>query len=199
MPQYDTDNPKMISQGPSVCVFNKSDSGEVLASWLFTQYLLSNDVQIPYAETEGYVPVTSKAQESDEYQDYLAKEGEDTTTHYQVKIDATKLLLDNIENTFVTPVFNGSASLRSAAGELIENVAKSVRRKQTVDDAFIENLYSDVSSLYRLDQITAVSTSGKTDLGPLPTTAVVLLSALGVTWLLIILYFVIGKVRKKKN
>ncbi len=199
IPQYDTDNPKMISQGPSVCVFNKSDNGEVLASWLFTQYLLSNDVQIPYAETEGYVPVTSKAQESDEYQDYLAKEGEDTTTHYQVKIDATKLLLDNIENTFVTPVFNGSASLRSAAGELIENVAKSVRRKQTVDDAFIENLYSDVSSLYRLDQITAVSTSGKADLGPLPTTAVVLLSALGVTWLLIILYFVIGKVRKKKN
>ncbi len=199
IPQYDTENSKMISQGPSVCVFNKSDSGEVLASWLFTQYLLTNDVQIPYAETEGYVPVTSKAQNSDEYQGYLDKAGEDSTTHYQVKIDATKLLLDNIENTFVTPVFNGSASLRSAAGELIENVTKSVRRKQTVDDAFIQNLYSDVSSLYRLDQISAVSTAGKADLGPLPVTAVALLSALGITWVLIILYLIIGKVRKKKN
>lgn len=30
------------------------------------------------------------------------------------------------ENTFVTPVFNGSASLRDASGQLIENVVKSV-------------------------------------------------------------------------
>ena len=30
----------MISQGPSVCVFNKEDPQEVLASWLFTLYLL---------------------------------------------------------------------------------------------------------------------------------------------------------------
>ena len=59
----------MISQGPSVCVFNKSDSQEVLASWLFAQYLLTNEVQIAYAETEGYVPVTEKAQKSLEYQE----------------------------------------------------------------------------------------------------------------------------------
>ena len=198
IPQYDTENPQMISQGPSICVFNKSDSGEVLASWLFAQYLLTNDVQISYAETEGYVPVTSKAQESEEYQDYLSRSGEDNSTHYQVKIDATKLLLDNIDNTFTTSVFNGSTSLRSAAGEMIENVTKSVRRKQTVDDEFIENLYSDVSSLYRLDQISTV-TNSKTDLGPLPTTAVALLATLGITWALIILYLVISKLRKKKT
>ena len=199
IPQYDTENPQMISQGPSICVFNKSDSGEVLASWLFAQYLLTNDVQISYAETEGYVPVTSKAQESEEYQDYLSRAGEDNSTHYQVKIDATKLLLDNIDNTFTTPVFNGSTSLRSAAGEMIENVTKSVRRKQTVDDEFIENLYSDVSSLYRLDQISAVTNSSKTDLGPLPTTAVALLATLGITWALIILYLIVSKLRKKKT
>ena len=40
----------MISQGPSVCVFNKSDSQVVLASWLFAQYLLTNDVQIAYSD-----------------------------------------------------------------------------------------------------------------------------------------------------
>ena len=31
IPQFDPEHPKMISQGPSVCVFNKSDSQEVLA------------------------------------------------------------------------------------------------------------------------------------------------------------------------
>ena len=39
----------MISQGPSVCVFNKRDPQEVLASWLFAQYMLTDEVQIAYA------------------------------------------------------------------------------------------------------------------------------------------------------
>ena len=46
------------------------------------------------SQTEGYVPVTTSAQESPEYQDYLARAGEDNDTYYQVKIDAAKLLLD---------------------------------------------------------------------------------------------------------
>lgn len=71
-----------------MCVFNKSDPQEVLASWLFAQYLLTNDVQIAYSQTEGYIPVTSKAQESPAYQDYLSRCGEDNTTHYRAKIEA---------------------------------------------------------------------------------------------------------------
>ena len=74
-----------------------------------------------------------------------------------------------MEHTFVTPVFNGSASLRDAAGQLIESVTKSVRRKQEIDDAYIDKLYSDVTSLYHLDQISLLnSPPGKAELGPLP-------------------------------
>lgn len=196
IPQFDPENPRMISQGPSVCVFNKDDPQEVLASWLFCQYLLTNDVQIAYSETEGYVPVTSKAQESDEYKDYLSKCGADNENHYDVKIKASQLLLDNMENTFVTPVFNGSASLRDASGQLIENVTKSVRRKETVDKAYIEKLFDDVTSLYRLDQGTA---SGKADLGPLPKTSVVLLSGIALAWVLIIAYVISEQVKKRKK
>jgi multiple sugar transport system substrate-binding protein len=201
IPQFDTDNPKMISQGPSVCIFNKSDSGEVLASWLFAQYLLTDEVQTAYSETEGYVPVTSKAQQSESYQDYLSKSGTDNSTYYDVKIKAAQLLLDNIDNTFVTPVFNGSTSLRDAAGQLIENTVKSVRRKQEVNDEYIENLYSDVTSLYRLDQLgtDGVSQNGKTDLGKLPGTAVALLSALVTAWVLIIAYVIYDKVKKHRK
>ena len=198
VPQFDPANPQMISQGPSVCIFNKADPQEVLASWLFTQYLLTNDVQIAYAETEGYVPVTSKAQASAEYQDYLSRSGEDNNTHYEVKIKATQLLLDNVENTFVTPVFNGSASLRDAAGQLIENVTKSIRRKEKVDEQYMENLFGDVTSLYRLDQ-KDLSAGGKQDLGALPFTSVVLLTALSAIWALIILYTAVGFVKKRKT
>ena len=198
VPQFDPENPKMISQGPSVCIFNKSDPQVVLASWLFTQYLLTNDVQNAYSETEGYVPVTKKAQESEEYQDYLAKIGEDDLEHYEVKIKAAELLMENTQNTFVTPVFNGSASLRDAAGHLIETVTKSVRRKAEADDAFLDGLFSDAAALYHLDQgSTGSVTGGKKELGPLPAGSKALLITLAVVWVLIGLYWIRQKMKSR--
>ena len=188
IPQADPDNPQMISQGPSICIFNKSDPGEVMASWLFTQYLLSNSVQVAYAETEGYVPVTALAQESDEYRAYL------NSNAYEIKLAATKLLLDNIGNTFVTPVFNGSTSLRDCAGYLIESVAKSVRRHEEVN---IGSVYESAVALYRLDQLSGGSGSTK-DLGPLPAQSVWLLSVIGGIWVLIGAYFIYEKTKQKK-
>ena len=201
IPQFDTENPQMISQGPSVCIFNKSDPQEVLASWLFAQYLLTNDVQIAYSGTEGYVPVTSKAQNSAEYQDYLARSGEDDDTHYEVKIKAAKLLLEHVEDTFVTPVFNGSASLRDAAGQMIVNVTKSVRRKEEVNEQYMEELFEDMTSLYRLDQIGSGSSAagGKAELGALPKTSVILLTTLAAVWISILLYVLAQVIKKRKS
>ena len=196
VPQFDPSNMKMISQGPSICIFNKRDPQEVLASWLFAQYLLTNEVQIAYAETEGYVPVTTKAQNTPEYQDYLAKKGTDNADHYKIKIEASELLLNHLDDTFVTPVFNGSTSLRDAAGQMIENVTKSVRRKETVDDAYIEELYGSVTSLYHLDQIH--SSSGTSELGSLPSASRALLITLVVVWILMGIYYYMQYRRSKK-
>ena len=106
-----------------------------------------------------------------------------------------------MEHTFVTPVFNGSVSLRDAAGQMIENVTKSIRRKETVDDAYMEKLFTDMNALYRLDQRSAQGgdTGGKVQLGALPTPAVVLLWALGAAWVFIFLYAGIGYIKKAKN
>ena len=196
IPQFDEENPAMISQGPSLCIFNKEDSGEVMASWLFVQYLLSNDTQIAYSQTEGYVPVTTKAQQSPEYQDYLSRSGEDNELYYNVKIEAARMLLDNVDNTFTTPVFNGSTSLRNAAGEMIEKVAKSVRRKEKVDDRYITRLFSDVRSLYKLDQ---VESSAKNELEPLPGVSALLLGGIGVAWLGIGAYLLVPRIIKRKK
>ena len=199
VPQFDPAHPQMISQGPSVCVFNKDDPQEVLASWLFAQYLLTNEVQIAYSQTEGYVPVTAKAQQSAAYQDYLAQEGADDKLHYDVKIKASKLLLDNVDNTFTTPVYNGSTSLRNAAGQLIEDVTKSVRRKETVDAAYMAKLYDSVTSLYRLDQRGAMAADGSQALGPLPAPAKALLITLGGVWVLMAVYGGVQLVKKKNR
>ncbi len=201
IPQFDPANPQMISQGPSVCVFNKEDPQEVLASWLFAQYLLTDEVQIAYAQTEGYVPVTTKARQSQAYQDYLSRSGEDNALHYDVKIKATKLLLENVDHTFVTPVFNGSASLRDAAGQLIEETVKSIRRSQTVDDAYYGKLYEDLNARYHLDQLSRQDGSAqkeKADLGPLPRPAILLLAGLAVAWALMLFYVLFEKTKQRK-
>ena len=187
----------MISQGPSLCVFNKEDPQEVLASWLFAQYLLTDDVQFAYATTEGYVPVSTKTQQSERYQDYLNRAGEDQDFYYSVKLDATKLLLENVENTFVTPVFAGSASLRDAAGQLIENTVRTVRRKQTVDDAYILGLYDEMTAMYHLDEM-QVDGEWKKDFDALPQTSVVLLVSLASVWVLIALFFVKSWIKRRK-
>ena len=196
IPQYDTENPVMISQGPSLCVFNKEDKGEVLASWLFMQFMLTNKVQIAYAETEGYAPVTIKAQQSEEYKNYLSRSGEDNSVYYPVKIDATKLLLDNTDNTFVTAVFNGSASLRDAAGQLIESVNKSVKRGDSIDKEYINALYDEVKSLYRLDDIKSKREEGS--MGALPVASKLLLAVIALCWVCMGAYVTLEKIQKRK-
>ncbi len=198
VPQFDTAHPQMISQGPSVCIFNKEDPQEVLASWLFAQYLLTDEVQIAYAQTEGYVPVTTAARESAEYQDYLSRSGEDNELYYEVKLTATELLLNSTEDTFVTPVFNGSASLRDAAGQMIENTVKSTRRGETIDEGYMEELYRDITALYRLDtgEKNGLSASEKADLGPMPLMSVLLLAGIAVVWALMLLYVAVGAARR---
>ena len=191
IPQFDTENPVMISQGPSICVFNKEDNGEVLASWLFAQFLLTNEVQIAYSQTEGYIPVTNKAHSDPTYVDYLSRAGEDDELHYDIKLQATKLLLRNIDNTFITPVFNGSASLRNAAGEMIEETGKSVRRGATINDARMEYIFNRMRSLYRLD-----SSSDLTD-EKMPVTSILLISSIAAAWVGMGLFVAVGYAKKR--
>ena len=142
--------------------------------------------------------MTQTAQESSQYQDYLSREGEDNNTYYSVKIQAAKLLLEHEGDTFVTPVFNGSASLRDAAGQLIEEVTKSVRRGETVDDAYMENLYSDITSLYHLDEYGALS-QGRAGSGPSSPYCPGAPGALGGVWILILLLAGLVKIEKTEQ
>ena len=61
IPQVDVNNPLVISPCPSLCLFNKENPQEVLASWIFLQFLLTNDTQVNYAKTEGYSTVKINA------------------------------------------------------------------------------------------------------------------------------------------
>jgi len=151
--------------------------------------------------------VTLKAQQSAEYVDYLAHDNasggdeEYNKKYYDIKLKATKLLLDNIGNTFVTPVFNGSASVRDAAGQMIENVAKSVRRKETVDDAYMRQLEKDITALYRLDSLAVKQEKAvdAPDLGKLPESAAVLIGMIAMAWLALLARGVQAIIKKREQ
>ena len=75
---------------------------------------------------------------SDEYQKYLDAAGSDEQEHYSVKIDAVRLIMDHIDDTFVTPVFNGSVSVRDAASYLVVRIRlkREQRRRQLATSDF---------------------------------------------------------------
>lgn len=74
IPQIDPSNPKVISQGPSVCIFKKDNPQEVVASWLFVKYLTTNvNFQFDFSTASGYVPVLKSVQDLDAYKNYMSK------------------------------------------------------------------------------------------------------------------------------
>ncbi len=199
VPQYDPDKPQMISQGPSICLFNHSDPQDVLAGWLFAQFLLTDKVQIAYAKTEGYVPVTEGARASRAYQTYLKEAGQDGKEHYAVKMEATKLLLEHTDDTFTTPVFNGSASLRDAAGQTIEEVTKAARRRTKISRSFVKSVFGKVKKLDHLDQIRETDErEEKQDLGPMPAASKALLCTLAAVWMLLIGFWIAERHRTRR-
>ena len=105
--------------------------------------------------------------------------------------------MDTTDKTFVTPVFNGSTSLRNAAGQMIEEVKKSARRGETVDEAYMENLFAEMTSLYRLDQISA--SSGKVSFGELPGASKALIGTLALCWIIMGIYVGTESLKKKKS
>ena len=198
IPQFDKNNPAVISQGPSICIFNKANPNEVLASWIFTQYILTDELQIAFAQTEGYVPVTESAQNAPEYIDYLSRAGEDNDMYYDVKIAATKVVLNSVDHSFITPAFNGSASLRKAAGLMIEESGKAVNRGIKLDDAYVENLYKKATALYKLEELGGTG-DVKKEFGTMPKESVLMICVLGTAWLGIGSYYVASYLKKRKN
>ena len=119
--RFDPEHPQMISQGPSVCIFNKDDRRRCWPPGCLHNICSQTMCRSPIPDRR-LCAGDGQGPDDPVYQDYLSRAGADDDEHYRVKIEAAQLLLDNLENTFITPVFNGSASLRDAAGQLIEDV-----------------------------------------------------------------------------
>ena len=117
IPQVDPSNPKAISQGPSVCIFNGFSAAQEEASWLFVKFLTTSVAfQADFSMASGYVPVIKSVANDPEYAKFLAKaNGGD----YIASLSA-KVCLEQADAYYVSPAFNGSSDARDQVAILLQ-------------------------------------------------------------------------------
>lgn len=138
VPQANPSSPKVISQGPSVCIFNKSNPQEVVASWLFVKFMTTSvDFQAEFSMTSGYVPVLKSVADHPVYKEFVSKaNGGD-----YISALAAKVCLAQQAAYYTSPAFNGSSTARSQVQELL---AKCLSATFTGDeDAAIKKAFQD--------------------------------------------------------
>ncbi len=118
IPQVDVNNPKVISQGPSLCIFDTGDVQEVIASWLFVKFLTTDaEFQAAFSMTSGYMPVIKSVDDIPEYKDHMNKA--DGGAH--IAALAVKVGNEMRDAYYVSPAFNGSSVARDQVGLLMQS------------------------------------------------------------------------------
>ena len=118
IPQVDANNPKVISQGPSVCIFQKENAQEVYASWLLVKFLTTDVVfQASFSEASGYVPVIKSVQDDADYKEFLA---EANGTKSGIAALSAMQCLAQEKAYYTSPAFNGSSKAREEVGLLMQ-------------------------------------------------------------------------------
>ena len=137
IPQVNPEQPKVISQGPSVTIFKKDNPQEVVATWLFAKFLTTNvEFQARMSMTNGYAPVIKSVTENDIYAGFLASASTENIQAYAVKV-----ALEQENAYYVSPAFNGSSVARDQVGLLIQ---KCFTMEVTGDvDAAIKKVFEE--------------------------------------------------------
>ncbi len=116
IPQVDADNKKVISQGPSLCIFKKANAQEVAASWLFVKYLTTTvEFQAEFSMASGYVPVIKSVANNEIYADFIANADGGNF----VSALSAKVCLEQQDAYYTSPAFNGSSTARDQVGALM--------------------------------------------------------------------------------
>ncbi len=138
IPQVSADNKKVISQGPSVCIFQKENPQEVIASWLFVKFLTTNvNFQAEFSMASGYVPVLKSVATNAVYADFLASaDGGD-----YISALSAKVCLEQESAYYTSPAFNGSSAARDQVGTLLTKCLTAADGGDV--DAMIEDAFQD--------------------------------------------------------
>ncbi len=118
IPQYDANNKKTISQGPSLCILKgaKTTDQQVMASWLFVKFLCTNvDFQAEFSMASGYMPVLKSVTENEDYAAWLAS----ANGYESLVAKCVQVGIEGRDDYFVSPAFDGSSTARTQVGALL--------------------------------------------------------------------------------
>ena len=146
IPQYDTANPKTMEAGANLCILkgNNTTDQQVMASWLFMKFLCTNtDFQMDfsmnvdldsYYMTSSTLPVIHSAMEHPDYVAWL-----NTANGYEnLKQQALKVSIKNLDAAFDTPAFVGSSVAREEVGDLLVKCVFSDESDDSINQFFEE-------------------------------------------------------------
>ena len=135
IPQVNVSSPKVISQGPSVCIFKKDNVQEVIASWLFVKFLTTYVAfQAEFSMTSGYVPVLKSVGQNATYADFISK----ADGGNYISALSAKICLEQESAYYTSPAFNGSSKARDQVGKLLSKclAATTDDVDKMINDAF---------------------------------------------------------------
>ena len=138
IPQVNAENPKVISQGPSLCIFKDANPQEVIASWLFVKFLTTTvEFQAEFSMASGYVPVLKSVAQNEVYAQFLASaDGGD-----YISALSAKICLEQEKAYYTSPAFNGSSAARDQVGLLMQAAFISADGGNL--DAMIDQLFAN--------------------------------------------------------
>ncbi len=134
IPQINPAKPKVIQQGPSVCLFKKSNEQEMAAAWLFAKFLTTSvEFQASVSMNNGYTAVIKSVQENEIYADFLANA--DGNAGLQATVVKQTLAQADMGAYYISPAFNGSSAARDKVGILLQNclVSKTTGNQTAAD------------------------------------------------------------------
>lgn len=138
IPQVDASNPKVISQGPSICIFNNDNVQEVMASWLFLKFMVTNvDFQAEFSSKSGYVPVLKSVSNQSTYKALL----DNADGGYYITALSAKVCLQQVNAYFESPAFDGSAKAREEVGKLLAAAMTAPIADSTSVSSYISRLF----------------------------------------------------------
>ncbi len=157
IPQTSTDmeKHKVSMQGPSVCLFNKSNAQEVAAAWLLMKHFTTSaQIQGLFSMINGYTPVIKSAVENASFQEWIATldnltgTGRNAALHQMV----VQQSIAQMDNYFISPVFDDSAVARDEVGILLQKcLVHRIPADKTVAEFIQEEFAQSVATLKSKD------------------------------------------------
>lgn len=136
IPYYDLTKPAVISQGPSICIFNDAKAAEREAAWKFYKHISTAESSTYYAVSTGYQPVRTSSYETDAYKSFVSQSG-------GLFNEVAKVSSNLLDSYFNSPVFVGSSVARAEAGKIVSSILLGTK---TVDQAYNDAMTTCVNS-----------------------------------------------------